>query len=71
MESTECYYSEEMEVPCGVYKGNIVVDGRTYPVDEVSIKHYTFEVDLYIKEGNHNISNLYFEFSNFGFLLLL
>ncbi|XP_069142243.1 dentin sialophosphoprotein-like isoform X3 [Argopecten irradians] len=50
-EGSECFYSEEYEIPCGVYKGNLVVDGRTYPVEDITVKHYTFEVDLYVKDG--------------------
>ncbi|XP_021341406.1 uncharacterized protein LOC110442231 isoform X3 [Mizuhopecten yessoensis] len=50
-EGSECYYSEEYEIPCGVYKGNLVVDGRTYPVEDITVKHYTFEVDIYVKDG--------------------
>ncbi|XP_033740068.1 LOW QUALITY PROTEIN: uncharacterized protein LOC117327264 [Pecten maximus] len=49
-EGSECFYSEEYEIPCGVYKGNLVVDGRTYPVEDITVKHYTFEVDLYVKD---------------------
>jgi hypothetical protein len=41
-----------MEIPTGVYKGTLVVDQKPYPVEEVTVKHYTFEADLYIKEGN-------------------
>ena len=51
-EAADCYYSQDMEIPTGVYKGTLVVDQKPYPVEEVTVKHYTFEADLYIKEGN-------------------
>ncbi|XP_053396642.1 dentin matrix acidic phosphoprotein 1-like [Mercenaria mercenaria] len=50
-ESSRCFYSEEIKVPVGVYIGNLVIDGTFYPVEDVVVKHYTFEVDLYLKDG--------------------
>ncbi|KAK3097330.1 hypothetical protein FSP39_008732 [Pinctada imbricata] len=49
-EACECYYSQEYDIPTGVYRGNLVIDGQTYPVEDLTIKHYTFEADLYVKE---------------------
>ncbi|KAK3583904.1 hypothetical protein CHS0354_033681 [Potamilus streckersoni] len=46
----ECFYSEEINIPCGTYKGSLVVDCQNYPLEDISIKHYTFEVDLYTKD---------------------
>ncbi|XP_060589378.1 microtubule-associated protein futsch-like isoform X3 [Ruditapes philippinarum] len=49
-ESSRCFYSEEIKIPVGVYIGNLVVDGTFYPVEDIVMKHYTFEVDLYLKD---------------------
>ncbi|XP_062567989.1 uncharacterized protein LOC134230238 isoform X3 [Saccostrea cucullata] len=49
-ESNESYFSPELEVATGVYRGNLVIEGNTYPIEDVVIKHYTFEADIYIKE---------------------
>ena len=53
-DASECYFSQEYDIPTGIYRGNLVVDGQTYPVEDITIKHYTFEADLYVKEGNLN-----------------
>ena len=50
-EPSESFFSSELEVATGVYRGNLVIDGNTYPIEDVIIKHYTFEADIYIKDG--------------------
>ena len=42
-------------MPVGTFAGHLVVDGTFYPVEEVEVKHYTFEVDVYLKDGNYNM----------------
>ncbi|WAR07410.1 hypothetical protein MAR_017368 [Mya arenaria] len=49
-EGSRCFYSDEVKVPVGGYVGNLVIDGTFYPVEDVNVKHYTFEVDLYLKD---------------------
>ncbi|XP_052244904.1 uncharacterized protein LOC127854035 isoform X3 [Dreissena polymorpha] len=49
-DSAKCYMSDEVNVPVGAYVGNLIIDGTFYPVEDVTIKHYTFEVDLYLKD---------------------
>ncbi|VDI30368.1 Hypothetical predicted protein [Mytilus galloprovincialis] len=49
-EGADCYYSKDLEVPTGMYKGTLVIDEKSYPIDEVTVKHYTFEADLYVKD---------------------
>ena len=53
-ESSKCFYSDEFKVPTGKYVGNLVIDGVFYPVEDIVVKHYTFEVDLYLKDGEYN-----------------
>lgn len=50
-EEGSAYFSEEMRAPCGEFTGHVIVEGKTYPVEEYSIRSYTFEVDLFIKDG--------------------
>ena len=50
-ENSKCFYSEEFKIPTGKYVGNLVIDGVFYPVEDITVKHYTFEVDLYLKDG--------------------
>lgn len=50
-ESSKCFYSDEFKIPTGKYVGNLVIDGVFYPVEDITVKHYTFEVDLYLKDG--------------------
>ncbi|XP_048768039.2 microtubule-associated protein futsch-like isoform X5 [Ostrea edulis] len=50
-ESSECFFSPELEVTTGIYRGNLVIDGNTYPIEDVTIKHYTFEADIYVREA--------------------
>eukprot|EP00105_Crassostrea_gigas_P023634 XP_011443547.1 PREDICTED: uncharacterized protein LOC105339627 isoform X3 [Crassostrea gigas] len=50
-EPSESFFSPELEVATGVYRGNLVIDGDTYPIEDVVIKHYTFEADIYIKDA--------------------
>ncbi|XP_022292459.2 uncharacterized protein LOC111103465 isoform X4 [Crassostrea virginica] len=50
-EPSESFFSPELEVATGVYRGNLVIDGNTYPIEDVIIKHYTFEADIYIKDA--------------------
>ncbi|KAL4232735.1 hypothetical protein ACF0H5_007423 [Mactra antiquata] len=57
-ESCRCFYSDEVKVPVGVYVGNLVVDGQFYPVEDIAVKHYTFEVDLYLKDGKSDEKNV-------------
>ena len=45
------YLSTEMTVDCGDFHGNVLVDGKARPVDEFSVRSYTFEIDLYLTEG--------------------
>lgn len=52
-EGSGCFFSDELKVPVGSFSGHLVVDGTFYPVEEIDIKHYTFEVDLYLKDGNY------------------
>lgn len=52
-EPSESFFSPELEVATGVYRGNLVIDGDTYPIEDVVIKHYTFEADIYIKDGEN------------------
>ena len=52
-ENSKCFYSEEFKIPTGKYVGNLVVDGVFYPVEDITVKHYTFEVDLYLKDGRY------------------
>lgn len=40
-----------MKIPVGAFAGHLVADGTFYPVEEIDVKHYTFEVDLYLKDG--------------------
>ncbi|XP_025097048.1 centrosome-associated protein 350-like isoform X4 [Pomacea canaliculata] len=49
-EEGSAYFSEEMRAPCGEFTGHVIVEGKTYPVEEYSIRSYTFEVDLFIKD---------------------
>ncbi|KAL5010944.1 hypothetical protein ScPMuIL_013249 [Solemya velum] len=49
-ESSVCFYSKEMSVPCGNFSGKLVIDGCGFPVEDLIVKHYTFEVDLFIRE---------------------
>ncbi|XP_052089922.1 centrosome-associated protein 350-like isoform X3 [Mytilus californianus] len=49
-EGADCFYSKDLEVPTGMYKGTLVIDEKSYPIDEVTVKHYTFEADLYVKD---------------------
>jgi len=58
--SSKCFYSAEVKIPVGTYIGNLVVDGTFYPVEDVSVKHYTFEVDLYLKDGKRLYTILVF-----------
>ena len=53
-ESSKCFYSDEFKLPTGKYVGNLVIDGVFYPVEDIVVKHYTFEVDLYLKDGEYN-----------------
>ena len=53
-ESSKCFYSDELKLPTGKYVGNLVIDGVFYPVEDIVVKHYTFEVDLYLKDGECN-----------------
>ena len=52
-ENSKCFYSEEFKIPTGKYVGNLVIDGVFYPVEDIVVKHYTFEVDLYLKDGRY------------------
>ena len=52
-ENSKCFYSEEFKIPTGKYVGNLVIDGVFYPVEDIVVKHYTFEVDLYLKDGGY------------------
>lgn len=52
-DNSKCFYSEEFKIPTGKYVGNLVVDGVFYPVEDITVKHYTFEVDLYLKDGRY------------------
>ena len=49
----EAYFSEELHVPCGDFTGHVIVEGKTYPVEAFSVRSYTFEVDLFLKEGTY------------------
>ena len=44
----QSYESDELVVPCGVYSCKLAADGTTYCLEQVDVKFYTFEVDLYI-----------------------
>ncbi|XP_070189188.1 serine-rich adhesin for platelets-like isoform X2 [Littorina saxatilis] len=46
----EAYFSGEMQVVCGDYSGHVLVEGKTYPVEGFSVRSYTFEVDLFLKD---------------------
>ncbi|KAL8603408.1 hypothetical protein ACOMHN_004259 [Nucella lapillus] len=46
----EAYYSEEATVVCGDYAGHVIVEGKTFPVEPFTVRSYTFEVDLFLRE---------------------
>ncbi|CAC5373681.1 unnamed protein product [Mytilus coruscus] len=33
-EGADCFYSKDLEVPTGMYKGTLVIDEKSYPIDE-------------------------------------
>uniref|UniRef100_A0A2C9LHY3 CAP-Gly domain-containing protein n=1 Tax=Biomphalaria glabrata TaxID=6526 RepID=A0A2C9LHY3_BIOGL len=59
-ENSQAYYSANVRITCGDHQGSLVVDGNIYPVEEFSVKSYTFEVDLYMKDDilNENAINV-------------
>ncbi|KAK0047471.1 centrosome-associated protein 350-like isoform X1 [Biomphalaria pfeifferi] len=59
-ENSQAYYSDNVRITCGDHQGSLVVDGNIYPVEEFSVKSYTFEVDLYMKDDvlNENVINV-------------
>ena len=54
----EAYFSEELQVPCGDFTGHVIVEGTTFPAETFSVRSYTFEVDLFLKEGAYGFSAL-------------
>lgn len=52
-ELSESFFLFELEVVIGVYRGNLVIDGDMYFIEDVVIKYYIFEVDIYIKDGEN------------------
>ncbi|XP_059166234.1 uncharacterized protein LOC131948637 isoform X2 [Physella acuta] len=49
-ENANAFFSENIRLNCGDYHGNITVDGKSFPVEEFSVRSYTFEIDLFMKE---------------------
>lgn len=50
-EDKAIFRSSQLTVPCGLYKASLDIDGQRIPIDPVDIRFYTFEVDLFVNEG--------------------
>lgn len=49
LNGSDIYESSDMTVPCGTYDTcTLTVDSKQHVLEAVEIKHYSFEVDLYI-----------------------
>ncbi|CAG5120533.1 unnamed protein product, partial [Candidula unifasciata] len=55
-DKTMAYFSNELRIPAGDYQGNLIVNGQLYPTEEFSVRSYTFEVDLYMKDADEIMS---------------
>ncbi|XP_041350917.1 uncharacterized protein LOC121369903 [Gigantopelta aegis] len=49
-DAAAAYLSQEMTVDCGDFHGNVLISGKTHPVEEFSVRSYTFEIDLYLSD---------------------
>lgn len=45
------FYSKELQVPCGYHSGFLLVDNKKHDLEDIQVKNYMFEIDLYIKDG--------------------
>lgn len=44
------FYSKELQVPCGAHSGYLLLDNKKYDLEDIQVKNYMFEIDLYIKD---------------------
>lgn len=44
------FYSKELQVPCGYHSGFLLVDNKKHDLEDIQVKNYMFEIDLYIKD---------------------
>ncbi|CAL1542568.1 unnamed protein product [Lymnaea stagnalis] len=51
-ETPQAYFSDQIKITSGDYHGNLVVDGKSFPIEDFSVRSYTFEVDLFVKEDD-------------------
>ncbi|XP_005103195.1 uncharacterized protein LOC101859260 [Aplysia californica] len=49
-EKAAAFFSSELRIVCGDHHGNLIIDGNLYPVEEFSVRTYTFEIDLFMKD---------------------
>ncbi|KAK6168976.1 hypothetical protein SNE40_020115 [Patella caerulea] len=44
------YFSSEKVIPCGDHSGEIVINGKVYPLEVFQVRNFNFEIDLFINE---------------------